>query len=103
MSRFCDVIGYNPDSVVGYLQEAACYLKTILTATTAYRQCPFAQQRHERRVPRQNPEQAVVGRRDDRVRRSVEDRLLGRNDRDVHQELAIFFAAATTSSIPPAM
>jgi hypothetical protein len=44
-----------------------------------------------------------VGRSDHSVRRPVEHGLLGRNDRDVHQVLAIFFAAATTSSMPPAM
>ena len=103
MSRFCYAIGHNPDSVVGHLQEATCYLKTILSPSAPHRQHPLPQEGHERRVAGQNPDQAVVRRRDDRVGGAVEDRLFGRNDGDVHQELAIFFAFATTSSIPPAM
>jgi hypothetical protein len=103
MSRFCDAIRHNPDPILGYLKESPCYLKTILSTATPHGQGPLAEQGHEGRVARQDPDQAVVRRRDHRIGGAVEDGLLGRYDRDVHQELAIFFAAATTSSMPPAM
>ena len=103
MSRFCDAIRYDPHAILGDLEKAAGYLKTILSAPTPYGENSITEQRHECGMPRQNPDQSIVGRRDHRIRRPVEDRLLRRNDGDVHQELAIFFAAATTSSMPPAM
>lgn len=103
MSRFCYAIGHNSDPILGHLEKPSCYLKTILSPAAPHGQGPFAEQGHEGSVAWQNPDQAVVRRRDDRIGGAVEDGLLGRDDGDVHQELAIFFAAATTSSIPPAM
>ena len=103
MSRFCYAVSHNPDPILGHLEKSPCYLKTILSAATPHRQGPLTQQGHEGSVARQDPDQAVVRRRNHRVGGAVEDGLFGRNDGDVHQELAIFFAFATTSSIPPAM
>lgn len=103
MSSVSYAIGYNPDPVLGNLQEAASYLKTILSPAAPDGQYTRPQERHEGGVPRQNPDEAVVGRRDDRVRRTVEDGLLRGDDGDVHQALAIFLACATTSSMPPAI
>ena len=103
MSRFCCAISHNPDSILGDLQEPPCYLKTILSAAAPYGQGPLTQQGHEGGMPRQDPDQAVVRRHDHRIGGAVEDGLLGRNDGDVHQELAIFLACATTSSMPPTM
>ena len=52
-------------------------------------------------VPGENPYKPVKGRRYDGIRLAVEYRPFCRNDRYVHQAVAIFLACATTSSMPP--
>src|SRR5205814_635223 len=96
-----NVFGDHAYLVFHHLQKPATYGEATDGSRTAHRQSTLAQQRHERRVVRQNADLTVEGRRHHRVRLPVEHRGLRRDHRDLHHDLASCSARLITSSIPP--
>src|ERR1044071_5358732 len=97
------VFGNHAHSIVHDLEETTAHFEPIYRVRAPYGQRPLAQQRHERSVIRQDADLAVERRRHDGVRFTVEHRGLGRDNRDLHHELASFLAFSTASSMPPTM
>jgi hypothetical protein len=93
----------DADAIADDLEKTAADREASHGCRASNGEHPLAEQRHERRVVRQNPHLAVERRRDNRVGIAVEHSGLGGNNRDSHHELASFFAFSTASSIPPTM
>src|SRR6185503_16215644 len=71
----------HPHDVVRDLKKSAPHLEGVDGTGILHLEVSFPQQRHERRVSRQDSDLAVVRRRDDAVRVALKYRLLWRDDR----------------------
>jgi len=97
------VFGHHAHPIIHDLEEPTANHETIQRLSASHRERSLPEQRHERCVIRQDADLAIERGRDDRVRFPVEHRRLGRDHRDLHHELASFFAFSTASSMPPTM
>src|SRR5512138_1515088 len=97
------VFGHHAYPIVHDLEEPTANFEPVHRICASHGQRSLAQQRHERCVIRQDADLAVEGRRHHGVRFTVEHRGLGRDNRDLHHELASFLAFSTASSMPPTM
>jgi hypothetical protein len=77
MSFSFDVFGHDPDPVVHDLEKAAPDSEPTDCTSPTDAQRPGTEERHERRVIRQDADLTVEGGRDHRVRFTVEHRRIG--------------------------
>jgi hypothetical protein len=72
-----DVFSDDPDPVVHDLEKSALNGEPTHLTSPTNAQRPYAEERHERRVVRQDADLAIIGGRDDRVGLTVEHRGVG--------------------------
>src|SRR5215471_2790164 len=97
------VFGNDPHGIADNLQETAVYGETVARPALRDRERARSEQRQERCVSRQNPDQPVVRRGYDARRVPIEQRPVGGDQRDAHHADASCLACSTTSSMRPTM